>query len=668
MKKFALYRILGNDLPPRHNPDQTLRNLLFMLKHEPAFPDCEKRWVVNRIADKEQERKIILLLDQHRQKYIHIPFVLAEYAQCRHDINGLPQELFQHKPNAPPITDFLRGKLLEYPFRHKNLYAMNNNGARNAALAEGRTLAEWIMPWDGCCFVSAAAWAALLSDMASVQDNKYLIVPMVRTYNNLSVLDQVYVPDPDEEPQIAFHRNALECFDEQLRYGYSPKAELLRRLQVPGPWCEWGKVPWEIQEVKSSCEAGKYHQAGWVARLFSGLPSSQDDDMQRHTRRIGGIVNKLSELDEQVLRQKFNPDNLVFYDAAVLYEYKQAWIAGQARTGGIVGKLLRDAASHVETGVADLELKLASPHTSRCNRTDSQPLIDHTVLMALAWYFSDDSRFADRAAHLLRTGFLDPASGMHPHLEYAQTEASEAGGQPGDVISDIKGFYYFLDAVRLIFRSGKLSLSEQQQFRQWCRKFLDWLLNSTQGKFAYAAQNYQGTYYDLQVAALTAFLDETQIMLRVLRVSSMRSVQQFHPDGSQPEELKRSDSLHYSVFNLHGWFNLNKLAVLAGMDLWNTSTYTSGCPATGLSWLLSFQREAWPYPQQRMFDFERLSLLQYLACPDKRAQGSKPDAVVIDPQEIKPVFHPDAGVLPYWIFGHSRSESIRLNRHPPTIQ
>ena len=693
MQRFALYRILGNDLPPRHSPEQTLSNLLFILEHEPSFPGCAKRWVINRIADQEQESKILSLLYRHEQKYIHIPFLIDEYAQCRYDIDGLPKALFLHNRNISGITEYLRMKSFEYPFRHKNLYAMNNNGARNAALEEGRSLAEWVMPWDGCCFVTAAAWAAILRDMESLHDEKYLIVPMARVYDNQSLLDESFVPAAVEEPQIAFHRDSVERFDEKLRYGYSPKAELLRRLRVPGPWDNWGRVPWEPQALKDSCDAGKYQHAGWVARLFSGLPSAQDDDMKRHSHRMDGIITKLSELDEQALRQNFHMDDLVFYDAAVMSEYKQAWLTGEGHAADMVRNLLGnavsvldegpysvldktaippsgsshdylspaaywwkdsalpDAAAERHDGKRPLEAQLYSPESGRYDRTRLQLVIDHTTLLALAWYFTDESRFADRAALLIRTWFLAPATRMNPHLKYAQLRMGEEGEQQGYGIIETKDFYYFLDAVRLIYRSGKLSLPEQQQFKQWCREFLIWLQQSPQGKRIYSAQNNQGTFYDLQAAALAAFLGDIQALLWVLRISSMRSAQQFQPDGSQPEELKRTNSLHYSVFNLYGWFNLNKLAGLVRMDLWNTSTRASGSPATGLSWLLSFRQGEWPYQHQDEVDVEQLVLLRSLAFSTAHDQGRRLDSTAISELGIKPVFHPNTGIQPYWPLG-----------------
>jgi hypothetical protein len=77
---FVLYRMLGNDLPPRHEIGQTLANLRFMLDHEPELEACEKRWVVNRIVDPEQEAAIIALLEERGQSYLRIPFELANTA------------------------------------------------------------------------------------------------------------------------------------------------------------------------------------------------------------------------------------------------------------------------------------------------------------------------------------------------------------------------------------------------------------------------------------------------------------------------------------------------------------------------------------------------------------------------------------------------------------
>ena len=296
------------------------------------------------------------------------------------------------------------------------------------------------------------------------------------------------------------------------------------------------------------------------------------------------------------------------------------------------------------------ETELYSRESNKFDRTRLQLTFDHTTILALAWFISGEDRFADRAALLVRKWFLDPDTAMNPHLKYAQIILDEQREQSGNGIIETKDFYFFLDAVRLIFQSGKLSFSEQKRFRKWCGKFLVWLINSPQGKRAFLSQNNQGTYYDLQVASLAAFLAETRIMMKILYVSHMRAAQQFKKDGSQPEELIRTNSLHYCVFNLQGWFNLARIGRLAGMDLWNIRINKRGSPAKSLSWVLSYSQGKWPYPQDSEFNYDRLDLLGHLT-------ESKPAAANINRirapgagNAIKPVFHPYAGVQPFWLY------------------
>ena len=59
--EFTLYRVIGNDLWPRHRVGQSRENVSWILEHEPELPGCEKRWVVNRIVDPSEEEAILRL-------------------------------------------------------------------------------------------------------------------------------------------------------------------------------------------------------------------------------------------------------------------------------------------------------------------------------------------------------------------------------------------------------------------------------------------------------------------------------------------------------------------------------------------------------------------------------------------------------------------------------
>ena len=68
-KKFMLYRTIGNDLPPRHEIGQSYENVKFILENEEDHPELSKGWILNRIVNKTEERRIEDLLIQHNQIY-----------------------------------------------------------------------------------------------------------------------------------------------------------------------------------------------------------------------------------------------------------------------------------------------------------------------------------------------------------------------------------------------------------------------------------------------------------------------------------------------------------------------------------------------------------------------------------------------------------------------
>src|SRR5690554_3149337 len=91
-KKIILYRIIGNDLVPRHKKGQARENLEFILAHENEFMECEKRFVVNRIVDEQEREKVIELLELYGAEYVCIPFSHDEYSNAEFDIGGVPKK------------------------------------------------------------------------------------------------------------------------------------------------------------------------------------------------------------------------------------------------------------------------------------------------------------------------------------------------------------------------------------------------------------------------------------------------------------------------------------------------------------------------------------------------------------------------------------------------
>ena len=301
---FIIHRILGNDLVHRHKMGQTEQSLRFILEHEPDFDNCSKRWVVNRIFDPQVEENIINILEQHDQKYLHIPFVLEDYARIGFDHAAFPDErFFEGQPfRSLDIRKQTRAKLALY--RLKNIYVMNNNGARNAALEDGRKSAKWTMPFDGNCFVTKQAWNATLQAVMERPHLKYFIIPMQRLLDNQQAFDKKLKINPVEEPQLLFRQDSKESFNPDFAYGYRPKIEMFWRLGIPGVWNNFNLDRWDQMPRGLSDEAHQFGAAGHVLRLFSGQKSMEKASAKgfksRAEARNLAIMSTIDMLDRKI--------------------------------------------------------------------------------------------------------------------------------------------------------------------------------------------------------------------------------------------------------------------------------------------------------------------------------------------------------------------------------
>jgi hypothetical protein len=689
---FVFYRIIGNDLPPRHRSGQTRRNLAFILSHEPELPGCEKRFVVNRIVDPVEEAAVLALLDDAGVPYIHIPFDPDAYRLVPWDVAGVPPDFAPCSLRFRRLSEARQARVLMRLYRHKNNYVMNNNGARNAALREGRGLAKWILPWDGNCFVSADAWREITTAVRETPELPCFLVPMARVTDNALLLDAGFRPVAEEEPQILFRRDTGLEFDETFSYGRRPKVELLWRLGVPGIWDEWGIEPWDLPCPPYADAAGAYGRAGWVARLFSGQAHMEGGATQaasghRVTARMRAIRGLLDELDERIMPAPdraqpclLQPERELPASLATRLRAAAEAALGRGPYSVLDKRSLPPSGDRHDywhpapyywphplrlPGLAYVRrdgrrvpgTRLFEAGSERYDRSSLQRLFDDSFVLALAWRHGGDRRYGEHAAALVRRWFIDPATAMNPHLEYAQVRRGHDGNRGSSSgIIEMKDLYYFLDGVRLLQGAGFLDAREQGALQEWLGRYLHWLRSSGQGIEARAALNNQGTYYDLQVVALAAFLGETRLLRETLRDSRSRLLQQIDGDGGQPEEMGRATSLHYCCFNLQGWVNLALYAEAWGEDLWSFSGSDGRGLRRALRYLSARAERDWPGRQIDAFDPARLAPLHHAMLARYGLPADSLGSELPPAERIEPLFSPYDGIMPFWqLAGWSRA-------------
>lgn len=625
---FILYRIIGNDLVPRHTKGQSRQNLRFILDHEPDLPSCEKRFIVNRIFDFAEEEAIIRMLEQARATYVRIPFVLDEYKEQAWDIDGVPLEYAPFTARFRKLSDAEQGRILMRLYRHKNNYVMNNNGARNLALREGKQLAKWTLPWDGNCFLSGPAWDQILESIRLNGSIPYHIVPMARVTNNSDVLNPAFRPVADEEPQIIFRQDTGEEFDADYYYGRRPKVELLWRLGVPGPWDDWLVEPWDLPCPQYSSEAGCFMRSGWVTRLFSGAADLEVGPSQdrRQARRSSSSWTRTSRA-RGMARVEAVRETLDQLDARAGAVPVQSWISSYvapAAERGYCG--LSGCGGSWSTLCAALERSAQFALTQRVYRSIADL---HRDVLVLALAYKALGRFdcAEHAAILVQRS-LD-------------------AGSPLGSTTNAWSVHYFLDAVRLIREEGALEQAVQDRLRDSLVKYLHLLRSSRIGRKERASSNHRGTYYDLQVASAALFLGDDRLVRSTVRDSCFRIIQQFPVEHAVRSPVLTRNFVHAQCLNIHAWVHLAMLANVVGERLWTFESADGHSLRLGMEQVLESLESSWIHSSDlhNARDHHLVILSSYEARYGA-FQGKRRDRTHLP--TMKAAAEPVDGIAPFW--------------------
>ena len=265
------------------------------------------------------------------------------------------------------------------------------------------------------------------------------------------------------------------------------------------------------------------------------------------------------------------------------------------------------------------------------DKTNITRLCTNVYLLGLAYYYSGEKKYAAHVAELLRAWFLDPATKMNPNLNFGQAVKGVTTGRPYGMI-ETRNLVFLIDGLDLIKTSGAWSGQDQAGMQDWFRQFLQWAQTSKLGREEMNGTNNHGVWYDAQTLSMALFLDSADLASKIIARAEGRLDRQMDSTGFFPLEMKRTTSLHYSVFILNAFYVVAQLAEERGSDFWNVRTPSGKSLRQAFEVLLPYmeKEKTWTGPQIEPFEYRDavpilLRSIEHYGCTSCRGAISRVD-------------------------------------------
>ena len=258
------------------------------------------------------------------------------------------------------------------------------------------------------------------------------------------------------------------------------------------------------------------------------------------------------------------------------------------------------------------------------NITDHQflnNLDNRCKFLALAYFFTENEKYASKAQELLSVWFLNPDTKMNPNFNFAQAIPGLNNGR-GIGIIESRAFINIGDWICLLKDSKSFNNSDRNGIIEWYKAYLNWMLTSENGVDEQHTKNNHGTYYDLQIASFALFTGNTDLVIKTIEDSKKRIDLQIDFNGKQPLELERTNAYSYSTMNLEGWFNMAILGDKVGVDLWNYTNKKGGNLNKGLNWLIPYAFEEKEREYKQINQYKISNLYRLLVIASKKYKGN----------------------------------------------
>ena len=217
-------------------------------------------------------------------------------------------------------------------------------------------------------------------------------------------------------------------------------------------------------------------------------------------------------------------------------------------------------------------------------------MVDRVKKLCIAYFFSGDARFADKASALVRVWFIDPATRMNPNFTYAQVipgNDNDMGHFPGIIFG--RALINVLSGLTLIQQSPAYTQKIDTGIKDWFAAYATWLTTSEFGIKEGKAKNNHGIAYDEQLLAIALFSGDTATQHKLISAfHPERIFKQVEPDGKMPRELLRTRALGYSAYNLIHMLEICEMAKADNPSLYDIKSPDGRCIGIAIDYIAQY--------------------------------------------------------------------------------
>ena len=226
-----------------------------------------------------------------------------------------------------------------------------------------------------------------------------------------------------------------------------------------------------------------------------------------------------------------------------------------------------------------------NPKADRTDYTSAIKMRDSVRSLGMAYAFTGDSKYADKAVQLIRAWAIDPDTKLNPKFTNMQSHI--------EIAITMSGMFYGID---LIWNYPGFGSGDKEAIKSWAKNF------SNSGKTFSSNENFD-LWRLVFISSASVIAEDTDSLNYVFDRWKYDINDQMDTEGKIIREINRPTGLGYSISGVNGFIITAELARHYGVDLYNYKTSDD----KGLELTLNFHApyvinpSTWPRKQIRPY-------------------------------------------------------------------